>query len=132
MAKITKEIVEAVKKYAKKYPEMPQKEVGLLVGVSDWSVSCILNGKYDFLLDDGNGDTEKERKKTIKSDIPYDTYKKLVTCELAIDELINNAIKSNSGEEMLFLSAKYVDSVLKRYFPEKYEAKMKELFKEGV
>lgn len=123
--KITKEIVEAVNKYTRMYPSMTYEEIGRLVGASRASVGNIVNGLYEHLLKE-----DAEAEKTIKSDIPYDTYRRLVTCELAIDELINSAIKSNSGEVMLFLSAKYVDALLKRYFPEKYEAKMEELFGE--
>ena len=123
--KITKEIVESVNKYTRMYPSMTYEEIGRLVGASRASVGNIVNGLYDHLRKE-----DAEAEKTIKSDIPYDTYRRLVTCELAIDELINSAIKSNSGEVMLFLSAKYVDSVLKRYFPEEHEAKMIELFGE--
>jgi hypothetical protein len=53
-----------------------------------------------------------------------------VTCELAIDELMNNSIVSNSGEVCLFVSFRYFDSVVKRYFPEEHANKIKELYGE--
>lgn len=123
--KITKEIVEAVNKYTRMYPSMTYEEIGRLVGASRASVGNIVNGLYEHLLKE-----DAEAEKTIKSDIPYDTYRRLVTCELAIDELMNNSIVSNSGEVCLFVSFKYFDSVIKRYFPEEHANKIKELYGE--
>lgn len=123
--KITKEIVEAVNKYSRMYPSMTYEEIGRLVGASRASVGNIINGMYEHLL---NEDAEVE--KPIKSDIPYATYRRLVTCEPAIDELINHSIVSNSGEECLFVSFRYFDSVTKRYFPEEHANKIKELYGE--
>ena len=123
--KITKEIVESVNKYTRMYPSMTYEEIGRLVGASRASVGNIVNGLYEHLLKE-----DAEAEKTIKSDIPYDTYRRLVACELAIDELINNAIVSNSGEVCLFVSFRYFDSVIKRYFPEEHANKIKELYGE--
>lgn len=125
MANITRETVEAVNKYARKYPNMTQEEVARLVGTSSSSASNIMNGMYNHLLED----TKKEADdKSLKSQIPYEAYKRLVTCELAIDELMNNSIVSNSGEVCLFVSFRYFDSVIKRYFPEEHAKKIKELY----
>jgi hypothetical protein len=120
MATITKEIVEMVNKYATKFPQLNYKELSKLCGVSTSSVSCILNGMYNNLLE---GDTEAKK---IKSEIPYDTYKKLVCCELAIEEMLANSMRPNNlDEDALFLSYRKYSEIIKKYFPERFDEKVK-------
>ena len=124
MATITRETVEAVFKYKKKYPEMTMEELAVLCKTSSSSVSNIMNGMYNHLLED----TKKEEKKgVVSSDIPYEEYKKLVACELAIDEIFGKSIISINDEDELFIDYKYLFGVLKRYFPEKYADRVKQL-----
>ena len=122
--KITKAIVEAVKGYAKKYPNMTQLEIGKLVEISNSSVSYILNGQYDHLL------IEPEEK-VIRADIPYETYRRLVCCELAMNDIINHLIISRSTEDCLFIDYRLVDSVVSRYLPEEYSMRCAELYGNG-
>lgn len=61
MATITRETVEAVFKYKKKYPEMTMEELAVLCKTSSSSVSNIMNGVYNHLLED----TKKEEKKGV-------------------------------------------------------------------
>lgn len=124
MATITRETVEAVFKYKKKYPEMTMEELAVLCKTSSSSVSNIMNGVYNHLLED----TKKEEKKgVVSSDIPYEEYKKLVACELAIDEIFGRSLISINDEDELFIDYKYLFGVLKRYFPEKYADRVKQL-----
>lgn len=63
----------------------------------------------------------------VSSDIPYEEYKKLVACELAIDEIFGRSLISINDEDELFIDYKYLFGVLKRYFPEKYADRVKQL-----
>ena len=122
MATITRETVEAVFKYKKKYPEMTMVELAVLCKTSAASTTNILNGMYNHLLED----TKKEEKKdVITSDIPYEEYKKLVTCELAIDEIFGKSTKSTTRDDELFVDYRWLSAVLKRYFPEKFAERLK-------
>ena len=61
MATITRETVEAVFKYKKKYPEMTMVELAVLCKTSAASTTNILNGMYNHLLED----TKKEEKRML-------------------------------------------------------------------
>jgi hypothetical protein len=124
--RITREIVESVKGYMKKYPNMSQAELSRLVGTSSTSVGSICKGLYDYLLEEV-ADSKEEKAKTLKADIPHETYRKLVCCELAIGELFDRAKISVQGGDFLFIDFKAVSSILERYFPEEYEKKFNEL-----
>lgn len=121
MATITKETVEMVNKYAKKFPTMTAEELSKLCGISRSSVSNILNGLYNNLLE------EHKDSNTIKSEIPYSTYKNLVTCELCIDEIFKCARKPNEGDERLFLDYRMLSDILERYFPDRFEQRLREV-----
>ena len=130
MATVTKEIVEAVKKYAKKYPNLTQDELSKLAGTSTGSVSNIVNGKYDYLLEE-EVNAIRGAEKSIKSEIPYEAYRKLVSCELAIQELINSTKTSKvADDDCLFINYKFFDSVIRRYFPEEHAKRTSELYTE--
>lgn len=123
MATITKEIVETVIKYSNKFPQMTTDELSRLCGISRSSVCNVLNGMYNRLLEedaDGN---------TVKSEIPYATYRRLVLCEIAIDEMLANALRPNTdaSDTNLFLSYRKFSEIIQKHFPERYEAKVKEL-----
>lgn len=129
MNTITKETVMAVNKYHEKYPGMTQAEIAALCKCSPASVGNILNGMYKHLLEE----EKKVEDKGVKSFIPYEEYKELVTCELVIDEIFSRTIKSNIKQEDyadgLFIDFRWLFGVLKRYFPKRYEKKVKELWK---
>ena len=127
--RITREMVESVKGYAKKYPDMSQAEISRLVGTSSTSVGSICKGLYDYLLEEV-AEPKEEKVKTIKAEIPYETYRKLVCCELAINELLGRAKISDSEEGTLFISYKVVSSVLERYFPDEFTKIFEELQEE--
>lgn len=122
MATITKETVEMVNKYAKKFPTMTAEELSKLCGISRSSVSNILNGLYNNLLEEHNKDS-----KTIKSEIPYETYKNLVSCELCIDEIFKSVRKPNDSDERLFLDYRVLSDILGRYFPDRFEQRLREV-----
>ena len=121
-AKITKTIVEAVKKYESKFPNITRNELGKLVGISAASVSNISNGLYDYLLEE----TEEEAK-TITSEIPYEDYRRLVRCELAVSQLLGMARASVNEEGLLFVDYRYVSDVLRKCVPEEYQNRLTEL-----
>ena len=124
MATITKETVEAVIKYNRKYPQMTMKELGALCGIAGSSVSNILNGMYNELLENN----KDENKKSIDSQIPYDEYKRLVTCELAIKEMLERTKKSQYEAKELFLDFRSFSEIIQKCFPEEYAKKIKELY----
>ena len=109
---ITPEIIAEVKKYASKYPEMPQMEIAKLVGISQTGVSAILRGLYD------------EKPNKIESQIPYETYRRLVMCEEAINEIFRNTKTAFQEEELLLVDYRTVSSILKRFFPEEFEERL--------
>ena len=120
---ITKETVMAVNKYHEKYPSMTQAEIAALCKCSSASVGNILNGMYKHLLEE----EKKVEDKGVKSTIPYEEYKKLVACELAIDEIFGRSLISINDEDELFIDYKYLFGVFKRCFPEKYADRVKQL-----
>ena len=121
MAVITKEIVEQVKSYKAKFPTMISEDIGKLCGISRSSAQNILNGMYDSYLQDGTS------AKTVKSEIPYEDYKRLVTCELAINEMLASTLKSDSDNNILFLSYRRFSEIISRYFPDRFAEKIAEL-----
>ena len=126
MATITKEIVMAVKKYTSKYPEMGQEDLAKLCGISASSVGNIRNGLYNHLIEENGG---AEEKKSIPSSVPYDAYKRLCICELIVGEIFDAMILSehDSEERIPFVSSKRVCSIMSRYLPEEYKAKVNEI-----
>ena len=116
MAKITNEIVEEVKKYASKYPDMTQNDMARLVGISPASVSNILNGTY-----------KEEKEKVVESQIPHETYRRLVMCEEAFKEILRNARTAYGEEDLLFVDYRTVSSILKRCLPEEFEERLNEI-----
>ena len=129
--KITKEIVKAVKDYKEKYPKMKQVEIALLVGIAPSSVSNIMNGMYEYLLHEVEVEKANETN-GVKSEIPYDEYKRLVTCELAIKELMSQAKASTKEDGLLFIDYHSFSFVMNNYFPEEYEKRLDEFDGEGM
>jgi hypothetical protein len=125
MATITKENVESVIKYTKKYPNMSVTELAKLCGVSSCSVSNIRNGLYNHLLEETK---ENNEAKAIPSSIPYEDYKRLVACELCVKELFTSARKTLDDTEELFVDYRILSAILKKYFPEEYEGIRKGLY----
>lgn len=123
--KITKGIVEQVKKYESKFPNMTRHELGKLVGVSAASVSNISNGMYNYMLEEASEDTSDVT--TVKSVIPYEEYKNLVKCEMAIQDLFNAARASMNDEGVLFVDFRCVNDILLEYFPEEHKQRVIEL-----
>lgn len=119
--KITKEIVEATKRYDKKFPNLTRHELAKLVGISAASASNIVNGMYDYML------TETTPEATVTSEIPYEQYKRLVQCELCITELLNSAVASMNSEDMLFIDYRNINAVLRKFIPEEYEQRLRQL-----
>lgn len=113
--KITQEIVASVKKYANKYPDMLQEDIAKLVGISHGSVCNILNGKYD------------EEEKKIESQIPYETYRRLVLCEEACMEILRNMKSDFEDEDRTFVDYRVVSAIIKRFLPEEYESRLNEI-----
>lgn len=122
MAKITNEIVAEVKKYSIKYPEMSQGDIAKLVGVSSGSVYNILNGMYDLKTG-----AKANEGKTVESQIPYETYRKLVMCEEAVKEIFRNAKTAYGEEDILFIDYRTVSSILQRCLPEEFWERLDEI-----
>ena len=129
-ARITKEVVEQVKGYINKYPNMPLRDIAKLVDIGTTSVNSIRNGAYDHLLVEECEEISVPKSKTIKSEIPYETYRRLVSCELAISEIIARAKLSVSAEDTLFIDYKFLSSLLERHFPDEFKKRLEELQEE--
>ena len=63
----------------------------------------------------------------VKSVIPYEEYKKLVKCEMAIKDLFNAARTSMNDEGALFVDYRYVNNILLEHFPEEHKQRVSEL-----
>ena len=129
-ARITKEVVEQVKGYINKYPTMPLRDIAKLVDIGTTSVNSIRNGAYDHLLVEKSEELCVPKEKTIKSEIPYETYRRLVSCELAIKEIFDRAKLSVSVEDTLFIDYKFLSSLLERHFPDDFKKRLEELQEE--
>lgn len=115
MAKITNEIIHEVKMYANKYPDLSQKDLARLVGISHGSVNNILNGDYDA------------EQKPVESQIPYEQFRKLVMCEEAVKEIFRNAKECFGDNDVMFIDYKVLSSILKRCLPEEFEERLNEI-----
>lgn len=115
--KITKETILEVKKYASKYPELTQEDLAKFVGVSPASVSNILRGTYDDFIEE----------QKIESQIPYETYRRLVMCEEAVKEIFRNTKVGFDEEDTLFIDYHILSAILERCLPEDFHEKINEL-----
>ena len=114
MVEVTKEIIAEVKKYNEKYPDLTQADLARFLGIGQSTVSRILNGGYD-------------EKPPIETQIPYEKFSKLLSCEAAINELLFVTRKANMGENVLFIDYHVFSDILKRFLPEEYEEKLEEV-----
>lgn len=115
--KINKDLVTEVKKYASKYPNMTQEDLAKFVGVSPASISNILNGMYDDFLEE----------KSVESQIPYETYRRLVMCEETVKEILRNAKIGFNEEDSLFIDYRILSAIIERCLPEDFQEKINEL-----
>lgn len=118
--KVTKEIVEKVKKYLLNYSNLTQEEIGVLCGVSKGTVHYISKGDYDHMLKE----TEEEK---IFTEIPYEKLKRLIACENAIDEIFACAKECFGYDDEIFVDYHSVSSILKKHLPEEHDNKLKEI-----
>ena len=114
MVELAKETIAEVKKYAEKYPDLTQADLGRFLGIGQSAVSRILNGEYDD-------------KPPIETQIPYETYRRLVMCEEVVKEILRNAKTHYGEEDLLFVDYRVLSGILARCLPEEFEAKIKEL-----
>ena len=114
MVELAKETIAEVKKYAEKYPDLTQADLGRFLGIGQSAVSRILNGEYDD-------------KPAVATQIPYEKFSKLLACEAAINELLFVTQKPKTGENVLFIDFHVFSDILERFLPEEYEAKLKEM-----
>ena len=113
MAELAKETIAEVKKYAEKYPDLTQADLGRFLGIGQSTVSRILNGEYDD-------------KPPIETQIPYEKFSKLLACEAAIEEMLFVTKKANTGENVLFIDYHVFSDILERFLPEEYEEQIKQ------
>ena len=123
MTKVTKEIVSKVKAYKSddRYSQLSQTEIGLLCGISSATVSRIIGGEYDHLL---NEDPEINDSTTV---IPFDTLKRLIACEYAVEAILKISKLSDKSDNGLFFPSNSVYGLLRAYLPEETIARIQEL-----
>ena len=73
---------------------------------------------------------EKHNPETIKSEIPYETYRRLMSCEMAINEILDRASLSISDDNVLFIDYRMVSSIIQRYLPVDFTEKLDALREE--
>lgn len=115
--KITKEVVLTVKKYMSKYPDMTQEDLAKLVGVSPASISNIVSGRYDDLIEE----------KSVESQIPYETYRRLVMCEETVNEILRNMKSTFDESDSLFIDYHILSAIIERCLPEDYQKRVNEI-----
>ena len=119
MLPINKDIVLKVKSYNDK--NLSPEEIGLLCGITPDSVSLILSGKYDYLL---NEEPEINDGTTV---IPYETLKRLIACEYAVEAILKVSKLSEVNDNNLFFPSNSVYGLLRAYLPEETLARIQEL-----
>lgn len=123
MTKVTKEIVSKVKAYKSddRYSQLSQTEIGLLCGISSATVSRIISGEYDYFL---NEDPETNDSTTV---IPFDTLKRLIACEYAVEAMLKISKLSEVNDNGLFFPSNSVYGLLRAYLPEEVNERILEL-----
>ena len=125
MTKVNKDLVLKVKAYSDMYQNLSNYEIGLLVSLSPEEVDRITSGDYDFLL---NKDPEINDSTTV---IPFDTLKRLIACEYAVDAILKISKLSDKSDNALFFPSNSVYGLLRAYLPEETIARIQEL-KESI
>lgn len=123
--KVTKETVLKVKKYKEdsKYSNLTQEELALLCGTSSTSVSRIINGEYDYLLEP----VKQTNTDDVNVAIDYQTLKHLLACEYAVEKILKNSKLSTGYDGALFIDYKVVYGILKAYVPDDTNRILEEL-----
>ena len=131
--KITPQIIEKVKKYLADDRGFSKAEVAKLVGISDNSLTKIVQGYYDQPVEKQNTETQQvdsnqDSKARNITEIPYEQLEYLIKCECFISEMFSIAITSDKDEDELYFPRHYINNMCDRYFPERKAQKLRELY----
>ncbi len=133
---VTKEIVLETKKYLSN-KTLKLREVGLLVGVSQSTVSRIKAGEYDYLFEPQQTELplEDDTKNVNVTNLDYKELSRLLVSEFSLNELtmrlFNHATLNKNNNEKLYFSSNIIDDFLQRNFPKEYLEKLEQLKAEG-
>lgn len=127
---VTKKLVEKVKSYQSndRYSALSHEELALLCGTSSTTFSRIVNGQYDHLI---NPEPKAVNTQDVNVAIDYDTLKRLMACEYAVNAMLSNAKLSTGYDGALFIDYKVVFGILRAYLPEEAENRLNELREEA-
>ena len=131
--KITPQIIEKVKKYLADDRGFSKTEVARLVGISDNSLTKIVQGYYDQPVEKQNTETQQidsnqDSKARNITEIPYEQLEYLIKCECFISEMFSIAITSDKDEDELYFPRHYINNMCDRYFPDRKAQKLRELY----
>ena len=121
MSNINADLVLKVKAYSDNYKNLSSYEIGLLVSQPYEVVDRIICGDYDHLL---NEDSEINDSTTV---IPYDTLKRLIACEYAVEAILKISKLSEVNDSNLFFPSNSVYGLLRAYLPEEVNERILEL-----
>lgn len=129
---VTKEIVLETKKYLGN-KTLKLREVGLLVGVSQSTVSRIKAGEYDYLFEQQQTELplEDDTKNVNVTNLDYKELSRLLISEFSLNELaiglFNHATLNKNNNEKLYFPPSIIDDFLQRNFTSEYHEKLEQL-----
>lgn len=131
--KITPQIIEKVKKYLADDRGFSKVEVARLVGISDHSLTRIVQGYYDQPVEQQNTETQvadsnQDSKARNITEIPYEQLEYLIKCECFVSEMFSIAIASDKDEDELYFPRHYINNMCDRYFPERKAQRLREIY----
>lgn len=129
--RVTPQIIEKVNKYLADDRNFSKAEVARLVGISDNTLTRIVQGYYDQPVENTETqvvDSNKDSKAKTITEIPYEQLEYLIKCECFVSEMFSIAITSDKDEYELYFPRHYLNNMCDRYFPDRKAQKLRELY----
>ena len=125
--KITAEMVRTVHQYENDPRKFTRAEIAAMAGTSLTTLSRILNGEYDYLLEP----VEPVHTAGQTTVVPFSEISHMMACENVVKLLLETAVLSEQDATKLFVSAGQVRKALELFVPQEIEARVKALTNES-
>lgn len=121
--KVTAEMVRTARQYKDDPRKFTKAEIAAMSGTSLSTLSRILNGDYDYLLEPVEP-VHTDGQPTV---VPFSEIRHMMACENVVKLLLETAALSDQDATKLFVSAGQVRKALELFVPQEVEARVEEL-----
>lgn len=121
--RVTAEMVRTARQYKDDPRKFTKAEIAAMSGTSLSTLSRILNGEYDYLLEPVEP-VITDGKTTV---VPFSEIRHMMACENVVKLLLETAALSDQDATKLFVSAGQVRKALELFVPQEVEARVEEL-----